>query len=650
MIVHMKHMTLVAHKADEADILKALQAAQTVEVLCASPEDGERAALERAEESVRTLGEALVMLHPFAEKKGFLSAPPVTTAAEAARALPDALTFSEKLAAIARELTATKTEMDKNEALLAALRPWERFPADMRAYATSKKVKYFTGVLAEADVEKLADIEEDAEYQLFNEGALRTCVVACPLEQAKSVANFLKSLNWTDYAFPKLSGTPAEAMTELAEENRRLLSRKFELETAMAETARGEEERVARAYDAAVIERDRAEAAAELARTNATFQLEGWVPQDRMETVEKAVLAVTDAFVLSFRDAAEGEIPPSYVENKPFVSPFEAVSNLYSHPDPNGIDATPYMAPFYVLLFGMMLSDSGYGLVLSILCALFLKFKKPSGGAAGFARVLFWGGLSTIAWGVLIGTCFGLDFDVIFGTKNMFPLILDPMTDPIGMLIICFGLGFLHILFGLGLKMKLAFSRGDWRTAVYDTLSWMFLLVGLVLFGVAAALKGVPAAVRTIGLAMAVLGAATLLVFKGRDSKNIAGRTATGLFELYQISGYLSDILSYSRLFALGVATGVIATVFNNLCAMLMSSPNIILKILGTAIACVLLLALHSFSLAINTLGAFVHCARLQYVEFFGKFYEAGGRPFRPLGYRTKHVRILSEAADAANT
>ena len=134
--------------------------------------------------------------------------------------------------------------------------------------------------------------------------------------------------------------------------------------------------------------------------------------------------------------------------------------------------------------------------------------------------------------------------------------------------------------------------------------------------------------------------AATLLLFKGREAKNPVGRTAQGLFELYPISGYLSDILSYSRLFALGVAPGVIATVFNDLCSMLMTSPNIILKILGILIGSALLAALHAFGLAINTLGAFVHTARLQYVEFFGKFYEAGGRAFKPLGYRTKHVRI----------
>ena len=648
MIVSMKRMTLVAHKADEANILNALQATRSVEVISSGADNGAQAALERAQARLQQLGDALKTMRPYAQKKGFLAAPAEAKAEELFSMLPEAVALSEKLSALSRELAATKSEIDKNDTLIAALRPWEAFPADMQTYAVSKHVRYFTGLIASSDVEKLETIDTTAEYQLFNEGISRTCVVACPIDEAKSVANFLKSLDWTDYVFPKMPGTPAQAMEELSEKNRTLTAKKVDLENALSESATGRDTLVEGAYDAAVIERDRAFAAAELARSAATFQLEGWLPVDKKDAVVQAVNSVTDAYYLDVREPEEDEVPPSFVENKPFVTPFEQVTNLYSRPDPKGIDATPYMTPFYVLLFGMMLSDTGYGLVLSLLCFLFIKLKKPTGGALGFAWVLFWGGLSTVLWGFLVGTFFGMDFDVLFGTVDKFPLILDPMTDPIGMLIICFGLGFLHVLFGLGLKMRLAFSRGDWRTAVYDTLSWMFVLIGFVVFGIGSAVAGIPAFVGKIGMYMALLGAATLLLFKGRESKNPVGRTAQGLFELYQISGYLSDILSYSRLFALGVATGVIATVFNDLCSMLMTSPNLILKILGTAIGIALLVALHAFGLAINTLGAFVHTARLQYVEFFGKFYEAGGRPFQPLGYRTKHVRIAQETPRAA--
>ena len=649
MIVSMKRITLVAHKADEVNILSALQATHAVELIPCEGEAASGALLERASSHLQTLSDALKTIRPFAEKKSMFAAAPEARVSEIAQTLPEAILLSEQLSALSRELSVTKSEIEKNETVIESLRPWQSFPADMRTYSVSKHVKYFTGTIAAPDVEKLSSIDATSEYQLFSEGIERACVVACPLDEAKSVANYLKSLDWTDFVFPKLAGTPAEASVELSEKNRTLMAKRVELETEISDAASGKSDLVERAYDAAAIERDRARAATELARSSATFQLEGWIPADQQTVVDAAVGSITDAYYLDVREPEEGETPPSYVENNRFVTPFEQVTNLYSRPDPKGIDATPYMTPFYVLLFGMMLSDTGYGLVLSLLCFLFLKLKKPTGGTAGFARVLFWGGLSTIIWGVLIGTFFGMDFDVLFGTVDKFPLILDPMTDPIGMLIICFGLGILHILFGLGLKMKIAFSRGDWRTAIYDTLSWVFILVGLVTFGVSSAVAGVPKLIGTIGVYMAILGAATLLLFKGRESKNPAARTAQGLFELYQISGYLSDILSYSRLFALGVATGVIATVFNDLCGMLMTSPNIILRILGTIIACALLIALHGFGLAINTLGAFVHCARLQYVEFFGKFYEAGGRAFQPLGYRTKHVRITNETTTASN-
>lgn len=649
MIVPMKRITLVAHQADEAAILKALQATQAVEILKNKEATVNLAALEQAEARVQKLKDALVTLRPFGEKRGFFGSAPEVRAEDISMMLPEAVSYSERLSVIARELAATKSEMEKNEATIDALRPWEHFPADMQSFHHSKSVRYYTGMIAAQDVEKLESIEATAEYQLFHDGLIRACVVACPAEEAKPVAHFLKSLNWTDFVFPKLEGTPAEAMQELSERNRLLSAKKAELEESLSYEAHSRVKLVENALDAAVIERDRMAAAAELARTNATFQLEGWIPADRQLVIERAIQTVTDAYYLDVREPAENETPPSYVENNRFATPFEQVTNLYSRPDPKGIDATPFMAPFYVLLFGLMLSDTGYGIALSALTLLYIKMKNPTGMSGGFARVLFWGGISTIVWGALVGTFFGMDFDVLFGTDNLFPLFVDPMENPIGMLVLCFGLGVLHILFGVALKMKLSFSRGDWQTAIFDSLSWMLIIVGLIVFAIPSAVVGVPAIVGTVGLSAAGLGTLMILLFKGRAKKNPFARTISGLGELYQVTGYLSDILSYARLFALGIATGVIASVFNELCKMLMGSPILVLRILGIAVACVLLVALHGFNIAINTLGAFVHCARLQYVEFYGKFYEMGGNAFRPLGYQTKHVRISDDASSISH-
>lgn len=638
MIIPVKRLSLVAHKSDEADILKALQRLNAVEVIPDGEATGPANALDEAEARVQRLSAAMAAVRPFAAKRSMLSPLPGTSVGKIVDTLPTAMQYSEEIEALQREISGTRAKIDKNLGMLELLEPWLAFPADMQSYRNAKSVRYFTGMLAAADYARLAELGDAVEYQAFGDGANMPVLVACRPDDAKAVASFLKNLSWTDVAFPKLSGTPAEARSTLLAENETLEKQLAALEAQLAEKG-SYGELLGGAYDAAVIERDRAFAAAELARSAATFELEGWVPENRIADVEQAVSGITDAYCLFIREPAEDEVPPSVVKNNRFVTPFEVVTDLYSRPDPRGMDPTPYMAVPYIILFGMMLSDSGYGLLLTIGCALFLKLKKPTGGMmGGLARVLFWGGISTVVWGVLVGTFFGLDFDVLFGTQNVFPLILDPMTDPIGMLILCFGLGVVHILFGYGLRVKESFAQGDWQGAVFDTLSWIFIIVGLLAW-----LGGPMIGLDFLyypGLVLAALGALLILLFKGRGKRNPLKRTISGLGELYNISSVLSDILSYARLFALGIATGVIASVFNDICAMLMGSPNIILKILGVLIACALLVALHLFNLAINTLGAFVHCARLQYVEFYGKFYEAGGRAFRPLGYRTKHVQI----------
>ena len=603
MIVPMKRLTLVAHKSDESDILKALQRLDAVEVI-PGEEASATSVLDVAEERVQRLSGALAVLRPYAAKKGILTPRPETTVGAILQDLPEALSCGDEVESLQREMQRIKAEMDKNNGLIEMLQAWQNFPADMQAFRNAKSVRYFLGLLASADLDRLAELGDAVEYQVFDDGAILPVLVACAPDDAKTVAGFLKSLAWTDVAFPKLSGTPAQAAARLRADNETLEQQRAELETQLA--AKGANSPLLEgALDAAVIERDRALAASELSRTSATFELHGWVPADRLEAVEQAVAGVTDAYYLFARDPEADEVPPSVVHNNKFVTPFEVVTDLYSKPDPRGMDPTPYMAIPYTILFGLMLSDTGYGLILAIGCLLFLKLKKPTGMMGGLARVLF---------------------------------ILDPMTDPIGMLILCFGLGIVHVLFGYGLRIKESFAQGDWQTGIFDNLSWILITVGLLTW-----LGGPMIGLNFLyypGIVMAAAGVLLILLFKGRGKRNPLKRMISGLGELYNISSLLSDILSYARLFALGIATGVIASVFNDLCSMLMGSPNIILKILGILIACALLVALHLFNIAINTLGAFVHCARLQYVEFYGKFYESGGRAFRPLGYKTKHVQI----------
>ncbi|MDD3400031.1 MAG: V-type ATP synthase subunit I [Eubacteriales bacterium] len=634
MIVEMKRLMLVAHKADEANILKALQDIEAVQVLSISDEEKPSDALDKVELRGAKLTYSLEAIKPYAKKAGMLSPRREETLQEVMDRIDAGVELSGVLEDLVRKKNNCRAEQEKNFSLISALRPFENFPYPMEKYVQQKHVHFFLGLVAQKDV-PLLQAQDYLSIELYSEGSTVSALVACHEDDAKNASSFLKSIDWTDVVFPKMEGTPRAAMKLLQDRNEEL--EKLILEITEQIKAHAQSSAIIEdAADATRIERDRLKAATELKRTMATFALEGWVRTDEIEKVQSAIEKVTDAFNLDVRDPNEDEIPPSVVKNNKFVTPFEQVQTLYSRPTYGGIDGTPFMTPCYVLLFGLMLSDAGYGLLLMLGSWLYIKLKKPTGMSGGISRVLYWGGLSTIVWGVLLGTFFGLSLKEEIG---LFPLWFDPMTDSMTMLALCFGLGIVHILFGYVLKMKVAFSKKDWQTAIFDALSWIFIISGLVMYMLPLLGIALPEVLSKIGLGMALVGAALILLFKGRGKKNPFKRTIAGFGELYNISSVLSDILSYARLFALGIATGVIATVFNQLCAMLMGGSGI-LKILGILIACVLLVALHLFNVAINTLGAFVHCARLQYVEFYGKFYEAGGREFTPLGYRTKHIQV----------
>lgn len=263
------------------------------------------------------------------------------------------------------------------------------------------------------------------------------------------------------------------------------------------------------------------------------------------------------------------------------------------------------------------MSDAGYGLVLTIMLYIALKKFKPTGFARQLALVIFFGGISTTIWGAMFGGWFGLEWH---------PLLFVPMNEPLKMLALCFGLGSIHLITGMLLKTKMLFRDGDVMGAVCDQISWLIMFLGFFLMAL------VPG---PIGKYLAWLGAGIIVLFGGRDRKGIISRLIGGLLSLYNISGYLSDLLSYSRIFALGLATGVIAMVINTVAQMLWSAGPV-----GIVAAILVLLAGHYFNIIINVLGAFVHSSRLQYIEFFGKFYEAGGRAFLPLALRTKYTDI----------
>ena len=656
MIVSMKRLTLVALQSEEERLLEALQKVGSVEVIDVTEGDAVNAKLDKAQERMQRLNDSIEAVKPYAKKKSFFTPQKREESLASVRADADkAVAVTDKVEALLHEKTSLSAERDKLIAQRADLEPWTALTVPMNRVKNTKRVAYFVGFCAQKDQQALSE-QEFLEVQFFASTSNAPTIVACKAEDTRVAQNYLKGIDWTDYAFPKSDLTPSGEIEKLD-------ARLAKIETEIADidkeiTAHSEQlDLLENAADVAAIDYDRYQAESDLTLTRTAFVLEGWVREDQVEQTEAAVKSVTEAYSFEIRDPNEDEIPPSVVKNNAIVTPFEEVQTLYSRPDPYGIDGTPYMTPFYILLFGLMLSDTGYGILLTLGALAYIKIKKPTGTSGGIARVLAWGGVSTMVWGFFVGSFFGISrtpasgaiFDQIsafFDRLGIFPIWLDPMTDSMGMLALSLGLGILHLVSGYIINAMNCFHKGDWQSAIFDQLSWVMIILGLVIgflppiADMAGMSVSLPEPVTKTAIIAAAVGAALILLFKGRKAPKVFGKITGGLAELYNITGVLSDILSYARLFALGIATGVIGQVFNTLCAMLMQGKSIPMQILGGLLAIILLIFLHTFNLAINTLGAFVHCARLQYVEFYGKFYEAGGRAFQPLTYNTKHIQV----------
>lgn len=387
----------------------------------------------------------------------------------------------------------------------------------------------------------------------------------------------------------------------------------------------------------------------QIPQSDRTFVISGYVPKKYVPKVEK--LAEKYDCVLDVEEVREDEDAPVLLQNKGIAAGAESVLTAFGLPGKGEIDPTSIMAVFYVFLFGMMLSDAAYGAIVSIACgALLLKFPRMSESMKKAFQLFFWCGLSTLFWGVLFGGYFGDAINVVsrvfFGHEvGIKPLWFAPLDDPMKLLVFSMLFGVIHLFTGLGIKGYMCLRDKKYMDFFCDVVLWYALLIGLLimlipsdLFASIAQMEIVfPPLVNTLGKALAIVGAVGIVLMSGRHNKNFALRIALGAYDLYNVSGWLSDVLSYSRLLALGLATGVIASVINQMGSMAGKS------VFGAIVFIVVFIFGHIFNLAINLLGAYVHTNRLQFVEFFGKFYEGGGREFNPFKANTKYADIKEE-------
>ena len=530
------------------------------------------------------------------------------------------------------EIGNLRTQLAVQQNRISLLESWRSLDMDLAEQGTDH-VSLFLGSLntldqLEALRSQLRDEAPESLIEVLASGQeYLCCAVAVWKPQASFVLSVLHRSGFNTMPMQGEAGTPAELLLEagknivvldgrialLEQDNRELAAQAADFELL---------------HDFLLIRSDRLQAAALLPGTCSTFMLQGWVPTHLAAAVMKGLQSAFLVAVES-RPAGPDEEYPILLRNNRFVKPFEVVVEMFSPPSTKEVDASPLMAPFFFFFYGMMLSDIGYGLALTAICGGIIYMSRKRGGAASrLVSMLFLCGISSVIWGFLFGGFFGDMVTVLSQGRFTIPALwFNPMEDATKLMIWSMLFGVIHLFAGMGAKAWILIRTGHALDAVLDIFPWYLVIVGLGLM-----LGGLGG---SAGLILAVPGAATLVLFGGRDTRNPILRLVKGLLSLYSITGYFSDILSYTRILALVLATSVIAMVVNLLG--FLGGPTII----GFIFYVVVALLGHGLNLALSALSAYVHTSRLQYVEFFGKFYEGGGRIWQPLRLHTRYVELI---------
>lgn len=366
-----------------------------------------------------------------------------------------------------------------------------------------------------------------------------------------------------------------------------------------------------------------------------TFSIVGWIDQKMIKNLESDLSIVTDNFIIEEIEPEKDEVVPIVFKNN-WSSPFEFVTNVYGAPKQGDPDPTPFLAPFFIVFFGLCLTDAGYGIILALLAWLGIKIIKPDKESKKMFLVLMYGGLATFFAGALVGGWFGIvidDIKIVWLRDLLVSIrLIDPIKNPIGMLLFSLGLGVIQVLTGIIISLWWKLRNKDIKSAILDNGVWLYFLISVMIFGTH------KAGVINFEMSsyLALFGVILIILTQGRGTKNPILKILNGIMGLYGLVGYLSDVLSYSRLLALGLATGIIGMVVNLIASLTVD----MVPYFGYFIAFIIIIGGHTFNIAINALGSFIHSSRLQFVEFFPKFMEGGGVMLSPLKKENKYIKI----------
>lgn len=527
------------------------------------------------------------------------------------------------------ELASLKNEASKIHSEVELLTPWNKLDCAFGGLKALNSVAYYLGTLPKAFKDTFREsLDREIPYSYIEVlSEIRdeiNVLIIVHKDYAKVAQDILKS-----YSFSKANinyeQMPYEILNGFGERIKELSLREGQIKEEIKSYGKDLEE-LQTVYEYLTNRAMKCDACENFLKTEHIIALRGWLPTNLVEEFKGVITSVTSEEVyMEFEEAElEDEKVPILLKNNKVVKAFESITKMYSLPKYNEVDPTPLLTPFYLVFFGMMLADAGYGVVMFIASVLALKYLNLEESQRDFINFFKYLSIPTFIVGVLYGSYFG---------AAIIPGLINPGNDVIKVLIGSMALGLIHLYVGLGIKAYMIIKNGSIIDAVYDVLSWYLALTGGLLLLAGGSIGLSPLAINISKYVM-FLGMAIIVLTQGRSNKNVGARLGAGLYALYGISGYVGDLVSYSRLMALGLAGGFIGGAFNLMISLLGNGPA--KWIFGTLI----FVGGHVFNLLLSALGAYVHTCRLQYVEYFGKFYEGGGNPFTPFKSKNKYINI----------
>jgi len=542
------------------------------------------------------------------------------------------------------------TEIDQEE---HSLGPWKELAVHLDTPHITKNTKLTLGVIGKLDYEAfkkaISGLDLAIDFHTISEDQSRTYFsLIFLLSDANQINGLLSEYRVQETELKTASGSVKQYLHDIKKEATKL---KNDLEKTKKELTN-----LAKNLDSLKIVHDYylwkfvCEEKKDLAgETEYTFVLTGWAKKEQLEDLKEGMKSKAPGVAIMEVEPEENEAAPVELRNTGFMKMFESVTRIYGLPLPKEIDPTPLLAAFFIIYFGLCLSDSGYGFIIFALTFVALKFLKIPEESKGLLKLLMWGGLATFIAGILLGGWFGLTPEQAPGfLTHMIPgeggekilgfkgQIINPVgSGAIVFLGLAFALGVIQILFGLMVDGYWKIKDGHLMDALLDSFLWIIFLISLLGLGATGTIESLaPYAGLSKNIALGLTLA--LILTQGRKSKSIVGKIGFGVLSLYNVVGYFSDVLSYSRIMALGLGTGIIAFAMNTIASIMVD----LIPYVGFLVGIIVIILGHTLNIALSTLGAFIHSSRLQFVEFFGKFMEGGGEEFKPFTRECKYTYL----------